>query len=125
MRTVEKVNALALGLIIWIVLVLSALQLTAFNLDFYKEQYAHRDTAEMIGVSDNDLLAVTQVLLDYTSGIREDMNVSVVIDGVEQPYYNQREIDHMDDVRLHNLNVNEIPNIQALIALINLTANFN
>lgn len=124
MRTVEKVNALALGLIIWIVLVLSALQLTAFNLDFYKEQYAHRDTAEMIGVSDNDLLAVTQVLLDYTSGIREDMNVSVVIDGVEQPYYNQREIDHMVDVRVLYLNVIQIRNILALFAVFNLSALF-
>jgi len=124
MRTVEKVNALALGLIIWIVLVLSALQLTAFNLDFYKEQYAHRDTAEMIGVSDNDLLIVTQVLLDYTSGIREDMIVSVVIDGVQQPYYNQREIDHMVDVRVLYLNVIQIRNILALFAVFNLSALF-
>lgn len=122
MRRVEKVNALALGLILWIVLVLSALQLTAFNLDFYREQYAHRDTAAYIGVSQNDLLTVTQVLLDYTSGVRDDMNVSVEVDGILEPYYNQREIDHMIDVRNLYLNVLQIRNILALFAVFNLAA---
>jgi len=121
MRLVEKVNGLALGLILWIVLVLSALQMTAFNLDFYREQYTHRATADLIGVSQNDLLTVTQVLLDYTSGVRSDMNVSVVVEGVDQPYYNQREIDHMVDVRNLYLNVIQIRNILALFAVFNLS----
>lgn len=120
MRSVEKVNALALGAIIWIVLVLSALQLTAFNLDFYAEQYAHRDTAESIGVSQNDLLRVTEVLLDYTSGKRSDMIVEVSINGSVQPYYNQREIDHMLDVRVLYLNVIQVRNILLIFGLANI-----
>jgi integral membrane protein (TIGR01906 family) len=120
MRGLEKINAVALGLILWIVLILSALQFTAFNLDFYKEQYTFRNTAAMIGVSQNDLLTVTDVLLDYTSGQRSDMNVEVSIGGVVQPYYNQREIDHMVDVRNLYLNVLQIRDILFVFALINI-----
>jgi len=122
MRGLEKINALALGLIIWIVLILSSLQFTGFNLDFYKEQYTFRNTAQMIGVSQNDLLMVTDVLLDYTSGKRPDMNVEVEVEGVVQPYYNQREIDHMVDVRNLYLNVLQIRNILLVFALINIAA---
>lgn len=120
MRLVEKVNAVALGIILWIVLAISALQLTAFNLDFYKEQYSHRNTAEYIGVSQNDLLMVTDVLLDYTSGQRSDMIVNVEVDGVMTQYYNQREIDHMVDVRDLYLNVLQIRNILGVFVLTNL-----
>ncbi len=122
MRNVEKVNALALGTIIWIVLVLSALQMTAFNLDFYAEQYAHRDTAESIGVSQKDLLTVTQVLLDYTSGKRANMNVEVSVSGTVQPYYNQREIDHMLDVRVLYLNVIQVRDILLIFGLANIAS---
>lgn len=122
MRGLEKINAFALGLIFWIVLILSALQFTAFNLDFYKEQYAFRDTAALIGVSQNDLLRVTDVLLDYTSGKRPDMIVEVAVEGVVKPYYNQREIDHMVDVRNLYLNVLQIRDILLVFALVNIAA---
>ncbi|KAF0227496.1 MAG: Integral membrane protein [Erysipelotrichaceae bacterium] len=122
MRRVEKVNAIALGVIIWIVLILSALQLTGFNLDFYVEQYASRDTAEEIGVSSQDLMIATEVLLDYTSGKREDMIVEVEVNGTVQPFFNQKEIHHMLDVRILYLNVIQLRNILLIFALINIFA---
>ena len=124
MKWVEKGNALALGAIIWIVLIVSVLQFTAFNLDFYKEQYASRDTAQMIGISENDLMHVTDVLLHYTSGQHADMNVEATVNGTLQPFYNQREIDHMVDVRNLYLNVIMIRNILLIFAIVNIIALF-
>ncbi len=120
MRVVERINALALGVIIWIVLILSVLQFTAFNLDFYREQYNSRGTAESIGVSDSDLILVTEVLLDYTSGQREDLNVVVSVNGVMQNFYNQREVDHMIDVRVLYMAVLQIRDILLIFGFINL-----
>lgn len=122
MRVIEKLNAVALGIIIWIVLVLSALQMTAFNLNFYQEQYTSNSTAESIGVSQNDLMSVTQVLLDYTSGKRADMIVSVKVNGIVQQFYNQREIDHMVDVRALYLKVLGIRDILSVIGLADILA---
>lgn len=96
----EKLNAFVFGLAIWIILAISALQLIGFNLDFYREQYLHRNTAEEIGVSFPDLMRVTEVLLDYTAGQRDDLNIVVEVNGSVQPFFNQREIDHMVDVRV-------------------------
>jgi len=122
MRLVEKVNAIALGVIIWIVLILSSLQLTGFNLDFYVEQYASRGTAAEIGVSQQDLMHVTEVLLDYTSGKRDDLIVEVEVNGTVQPFFNQREIDHMVDVRILYLGVIQLRNILLIFALANIFA---
>jgi integral membrane protein (TIGR01906 family) len=124
MRLVEKVNAIALGIIVWIVLVLSVLQFTAFNVDFYREQYAYRDTAAIIGVSETDLIKVTEVLLDYTSGKRADMIVDVEVNGVMKQYYNQREIDHMVDVRVLYLKVLQIRDVLLMFGLVNIFALF-
>jgi len=101
----EKWNAVLLGAVVWIVLAISALQLIGFNTDFYREQYLHRNTAEEIGVSFNDLMRVTEVLLDYTAGQRDNLDIVVDVNGSQQPFYNQREIDHMVDVRVLYLNV--------------------
>ena len=101
----EKLNAVLLGIVVWVVLVISALQLIGFNLDFYREQYQHRNTAAEIGVSFNDLITVTDVLLDYTAGQRDNLDIVVEVNGTLQPFFNQREIDHMVDVRVLYRNV--------------------
>ena len=44
----EKLNAVMIGAVIWIVLVITSLQVIGFHPDFYREQYLHRGTAEEI-----------------------------------------------------------------------------
>jgi integral membrane protein (TIGR01906 family) len=116
----EKLNAVILGGVIWIVLVITALQVIGFHPDFYREQYLHRNTAEEIGVSFKDLMTVTEVLLDYTAGQREDLDVVVDVNGTLQPFFNQREIDHMVDVRVLYHNVLLIRDVLGLFLIINL-----
>lgn len=120
----EKWNAVLLGAVVWIVLAISALQLIGFNTDFYREQYLHRNTAEEIGVSFNDLMRVTEVLLDYTAGQRDNLDIVVEVNGTQQPFYNQREIDHMVDVRVLYLNVLLIRDGLAIFLVANLLVAF-
>jgi integral membrane protein (TIGR01906 family) len=120
----EKLNAVILGGVIWIVLVITALQVIGFHPDFYREQYLHRNTAEEIGVSFKDLMTVTEVLLDYTAGQREDLDVVVDVNGTLQPFFNQREIDHMVDVRVLYHNVLLIRDVLGFFLIINLVTMF-
>ena len=50
-------------------------------------------------MSQGDLLKVTQELLDYIRGKREDLVVVAPVHGQERQVFNQREIDHMVDVK--------------------------
>ncbi len=120
----EKLNAVMIGAVIWIVLVITSLQVIGFHPDFYREQYLHRGTAEEIGVSFNDLMSVTEVLLDYTAGARDNLDITVEVNGALQPFFNQREIDHMVDVRVLYHNVLLIRDVLGLFLIINLITTF-
>lgn len=66
---------------------------------FYYSEYKKLGVAEDIGVSEEDLKAATDVLLDYTEGKREDLLVFADFDGESLSFYNARESQHMADVR--------------------------
>lgn len=104
--------ALILGLIITSVEVLS------FNKGYYEKQYHKLEIAKTIGISEVDLMRTTDDLLDYIKGHREDLDIVVVIDGVEVQMFNQREIDHMVDVQVLMLNVLFLRNVLILTALL-------
>jgi len=99
MKHFKKTIAILFGINLWIITLLTVLQITAFDTAFYHEQYLKLDTANYIAVSEADLMKATEVLLDYTSGKRDNLDITVQIDSVMSPYFNQKEIDHMVDVR--------------------------
>ena len=47
-----------------------------------------------------DLLEVTDEMMDYLKGEREDLHVVTVMDGQEREFFNEREIAHMEDVQV-------------------------
>lgn len=46
-----------------------------------------------------DLLTVTDQMMSYLRGDREELQVVTFVDGRQQPFFNQREISHMEDVK--------------------------
>jgi len=90
-------NVFSAALIIF--LLLEAIIVNMFNLNFYKTEYAKLNVAADVGCSYEELITATEVLLDYTADRREDMVVTAVIDGAEREVFNKREKDHMVDVK--------------------------
>ncbi len=82
-----------------IALILSAIQFLSFRPSYYKETYYRLQTAETIGISVEDLNAATTQLLDYIRGKEDSLDILVKVDGTMEPMFNQREIDHMVDVK--------------------------
>lgn len=87
------------ALIFIMIILLTSIQLNAFNLDFFRSEYKQLETAKVIGMSDQDLMVTTQELLDYIKGERSDLKIQANIKGEERQVFNQREIDHMVDVQ--------------------------
>ncbi|NLX69588.1 MAG: TIGR01906 family membrane protein [Clostridiales bacterium] len=83
-----------------VVFLLTAIELVAFDTRFYRNEYRKLDRPTAIGISEEELMEVTRELLGYIKGKRPDLNITATIKGQERPVFNQREIDHMIDVRV-------------------------
>ena len=103
--------AIVAGLCIIIGLALDCVALQCFDRSFYKDEYARLHTAASIGVTQEELSAATEVLLDYTEGKRDDLNVTANIGGQERQVFNEREKRHMEDVRALYLGAVTVANI--------------
>lgn len=87
------------GILIIISVILGAVNLMCFDRSFYKAEYEKLGTAASIGMSQEDLDKATEVLLDYIQDRRSDLDVTAEINGETCQVFNQREIEHMVDVK--------------------------
>jgi integral membrane protein (TIGR01906 family) len=103
---------------IFIAIIITSVDVMSFDLNFFRDFYFENDSAEEIGVSFDDLMISTEVLLDYTRGKNDSLDVMVTVDGNREMMYNKREVDHMVDVRDLYLNAIFIRNVLAGFFLI-------
>ena len=82
-----------------IVMLITSLDVVCFHSGFYEREYENSDRAEALGVSDEDLMASTDALLDYLRGEREDIVVDIILRGNEREAFNNKEKMHMEDVK--------------------------
>jgi integral membrane protein (TIGR01906 family) len=77
----------------------TAIQLVAFDRGFFESFYQSNQTAEKLDMSFDDLMRATDHLLAYITGEKDDLELTVNVNNQPVMMYNQREIDHMVDVR--------------------------
>lgn len=89
-----------ISLSIIIILLLTSVKVAALDdLEVYRRQYIENNVYANIEISEDDLMYVTAQLINYMDGKRDDLSVITTIDGEEKEFFNQREKDHMVDVR--------------------------
>jgi integral membrane protein (TIGR01906 family) len=84
---------------IFVSIIITSVDVMSFDLDFFEDFYSKNNSAEEIGVSFSDLMISTEVLLDYTRGQNDSLDVMVTVDGRKEMMFNKREVDHMVDVK--------------------------
>jgi len=83
-----------------VLIVCQSIIIPTFFLPFFRNHYANHDTAEYIGMTDEELMYVTVELLDYMRGRRDDLEgIRASVGWEEQEFFSQRDKDHMIDVR--------------------------
>ena len=80
-------------------ILLSVIDTVAFSRSFYRLTYDRLNTAEDIGMSEEDLYEATDVLLDYLQGKRDDIDFEAEVNGGKQEIFSTKEALHMEDVR--------------------------
>lgn len=70
-----------------------------FSEEFYHYEFLKNDISREIKVSEEDLIEVYDSLVEYVKGNKDSLQIEVKIDGENAEFFNQREIDHMKDVK--------------------------
>lgn len=99
MKLRKRLYLLAVSLFV-VVLLITSVELLSFRTSFYDKMYRKLEVANTIGISDVDLYRATEVLLDYTKGKTDTLDLEVEVDGRIVEMFNQREKDHMVDVQV-------------------------
>jgi len=66
---------------------------------YFEKEYAKYQVTEAVSMNMDDLLDVTDQMMAYLRGNREDLHVETTMGGVHREFFNAREIAHMEDVR--------------------------
>lgn len=97
----KKTKLLTLAWVLLIVSVfLTIVDVCCFDRAFYEKEYAKNETAEVIDISEEELMKVTNHLLDYLLDTEEDLRISAVIAGKDRNVFDERDTAHMVDVKV-------------------------
>lgn len=101
-----KIFRFLLGIIfsfsLMFIVLVSSIELAAYSdYSFYEKEYKKYAVTEFVGISMDDLMDVTMDMMDYLKGGHETLSdIKATIGGVpDTPFFNEREIAHMEDVR--------------------------
>lgn len=100
MKVLHSFFGIIAGIAAIIVLLISSFEIAAYS-DFgwYEKEYEKYGVLYDLEMEMTDAMAVTEEMMDYLRGNREDLVVHTVVDGEEREFFNDREKAHMIDVK--------------------------
>ena len=98
-----------------VAMLLSAVFLCVYDKAFYRDTYRELGIYESIGMSQEDLLRATDALLDYCRDERDDITLTVTVNGESRPAFSDREVQHMQDVKKLAMGARGVRNILFLL----------
>lgn len=86
--------------LMWILFITSIEAVVYWNPGYFQKEYTKYNVLQTLpAMTMDDLLDVTDEMMDYLKGDREDLHVTTTMGGQEREFFNEREIAHMEDVR--------------------------
>ena len=83
----------------FIVLITAVEAVVYFDPDFFEKEYTKYNVLEKVHMEMDDLLYVTDEMMDYLKGDREDLVVNTIVGGEEREFFNEKEKRHRVDVQ--------------------------
>lgn len=99
MKNYKKFLYVLLGLVLSLVLLLTAVETVTFNLNHYLKEYDKHNITAVTGMDKENLQHVTKELLSYLKDDREDLSIRAAVKGEEREVFGEREKFHMIDVK--------------------------
>lgn len=99
-------------------LLLSTVEIIAFDTNFYLEKYQKYDISRNTKISQNDLRDITDKLVNYLKDKEDNLYIEKNIDGEIKEVFGEKEKLHMIDVKDLFIKGNNIRNIWLVIIII-------
>ena len=100
MNLVYKALGIFTGLLLMLALLISAVEFVAYSMDgYYEKEYRKYKVTDAVQMEMEDLLTVTDEMMDYLRGDREDLVIYTDIAGNQREFFNEKEKKHMVDVQ--------------------------
>ncbi len=82
-----------------IFLITSVEAVTYWTPGYYEQEYTKYNVTADVHMEMDNLLEVTDEMMAYLRGNREDLHIPTIVNGQPREFFNEREIAHMEDVR--------------------------
>lgn len=100
MTLVYKGLGFLTGLALMVVLLISSTEYVVYYMDgYFEKEYNKYEVTKSINIEMDDLLMVTQEMMDYLKGDREDLVIYTKIGNTEREFFDAKEKKHMVDVQ--------------------------
>ena len=87
--------------LIFILLITSVEAVVYWTPGYFEKEYEKYQVLDNLpAMTMEDLLEVTDEMMDYLRGNREDLHITTTLDGQQREFFNEREIAHMEDVQV-------------------------
>ena len=87
--------------LMWILFITSIQAVVYWNPGYFEKEYTkYQVLDDLPPMTMEDLLDVTDEMMDYLKGDREDLHVTTTMGGQQREFFNEREIAHMEDVQV-------------------------
>ena len=84
-----------------VVMLISSVDIAVYgDMRYFQKEYRKYDVIKNVNMEEKELLFVTEEMMSYLKGKRDNLNIEAVIDGEQQEFFNEKEIAHMKDVRV-------------------------
>lgn len=115
------VIASAMMSLLVIAILLTSFQLAIYGDDeygFYKKEYEKYTVTEALDMEIDDVMEVTEYMMDYLIGREDVLSIETDVDGEHQDFFNEQDRLHMADVRNLFLGGLKLRNILAVAAVL-------
>ena len=100
MKLLQRLPGIVCAFCLMIVFLITSVEaVTYWTPGYYEHEYEKYNVTAAVRMEMDDLLQVTDEMMDYLRGDRDDLHVMTVVDGSPREFFNAREIAHMEDVR--------------------------
>ena len=100
MKLLQRLPGIVCAFCLMIVFLITSVEaVTYWTPGYYEHEYEKYNVTAAVRMEMDDLLQVTDEMMDYLRGDRDDLHVMTVVGGSPREFFNAREIAHMEDVR--------------------------
>lgn len=102
MKLLRFILGIILSFSLMFIALITSIEIAAYSdFSFYEKEYKKYEVTEFVGISMNDLMNVTVDMMHYLNGNKSSLtDIDATIKDVPNtPFFNEREVAHMKDVR--------------------------